>query len=98
MIGLMYRKGIPRGVGMLFTFSNEGNYGIWMQNMVFGIDVLWLDKNKRVVDIANNLKPCRSAFNCTTYYPRKPSKYIIELNEGEAKRMKIKINSKAQFK
>jgi uncharacterized membrane protein (UPF0127 family) len=42
--------------------------------VLFPIDVVYLDKNKRVVDIARNLRPF--ALN---YTPKKPAKYLIEL-------------------
>ena len=90
MIGLMFRKHLPRNSCMLFVFNIEGFHGIWMRNMLFPIDVLWINKRMRVVDLKENLRPCTSTFDCATYSPAKKSKYILELNAGKIKELNIK--------
>jgi len=94
MIGLMFRDKLPKGSCMLFIFENEGREGIWMRNMHFPIDVVWLDGNKAVVDIKEGLRPCRSFFNCRTHYPREAAKYIIEFNQGTVSAEGIRAGSK----
>lgn len=96
MIGLMFRNRLSGRECMLFVFDRPGRYGIWMKNMKFSIDVVWIDDRFKVVDYAQNLKPCKRII-CKTYYPVAESKYIIEANAGFVndnsirKRMKIKI-------
>ncbi len=97
MIGLMFRNELSGRECMLFIFGRPGRYGIWMKNMRFSIDVVWIDDKFNVVDYAQNLKPC-SKIICRTYYPETESKYIIEAEAGFVKsnnlrkRMKIKID------
>lgn len=83
---------------MLFIFENEGRHAIWMQNMQFAIDVLWLDEKLKIIDIKENLKPCTSIFNCPEYPPKKEAKYIIELSQGAVKRNAIKLASPVSVK
>ena len=93
MIGLMFRDRLERSECMLFMFGRARKYKIWMYNMRFPIDVLWLDADYKIVDMAKGLKPCSSISKCKEYGPRAPAKYIIELNSGEISRTKIRINS-----
>jgi uncharacterized membrane protein (UPF0127 family) len=63
---------------MLFTFPGEREERcIWMKDMKFTIDVLWLDRNKRIVSAIANLTPAS--------YPQKycaSAAYIVELPAG----------------
>ena len=45
--GLMFREGLSPGSGMLFVFDSEGEYGFWMKNVSFPLDIVWLDSNLR---------------------------------------------------
>lgn len=78
--GLSGRAGLEAGHGMLFIFPESGLYGFWMKDMKFPIDVVWLDEDKKVIDIARNLQP--SSFP-QVFYPPVPVKYVLETNPGE---------------
>ncbi len=97
MIGLMYRKSIKRDECMLFVFPVPSRYGIWMHNMSFSIDVVWLGRTGRVVDLIEEIEPCRALFGCRVYKPRRESLYILEFNSGTIKRDKIKMGNTAQL-
>ena len=97
-IGLMYRKGISRSSSMLFVFANEGKHGIWMRNMNFPIDVIWLDVRKKVVHLEENLQPCTVLLGCKTYHPNKAAKYVMEAPPGFIEKSRIRKNQAASFK
>jgi hypothetical protein len=82
MIGLMYRDSLDKDHGMLFDFFSVGRYGIWMHNMRFPIDVLWVGNDMHVVAIQPSIQVCRSIFRCKTYRPGMPARYVIELPSG----------------
>lgn len=85
-IGLMGRKRLGNS-GLLMVFSKEGRPGIWMLGMRFPIDLVFLDRRKRVVDIRKNIQPI--GFHPKTwmiYYPKRPARYVIELPAGTVKR------------
>ena len=94
MLGLMHRSGLGKAEGMLFVPGHNAMHGIWMHNMRFSIDILWLSRNGKVVDMLENAKPCTSIFNCPTYKPSRPSFYILELAAGSARRMGVKAGSR----
>ena len=76
--GLMFRKNLPENEGMLFTFDKEDYHGIWMINMNFPIDIIWINKDKRVVDLAKNIRPSR--LNFSTHKPKEKVFYVLEVN------------------
>ena len=55
-IGLMFSKKITN-IGYVFDFNKERRVDLHMFFVFFPIDVLFLDKNKRVVEIKENLTP-----------------------------------------
>jgi uncharacterized protein len=61
--GKVAKDGDPIGLelgeneGMLFVFEREENYGFWMKDMNFAIDMAWLDKNKKIVYIESDVRP-----------------------------------------
>ncbi|MEM3826974.1 MAG: DUF192 domain-containing protein [Candidatus Micrarchaeaceae archaeon] len=88
-IGLMYRKRLGRKDGMLFEFGRDGYYGIWMRNMLFPIDIVWLDSSGKVVDYVEDAAPCKGFFDCKVYKPCRKARYIIEANSGFVKSSKL---------
>ena len=97
-IGLMFRDGLSISECMLFKFDGAGNYGIWMLNMGFSIDIVWLDGNKRVVDFVENAAPCRSFFGCRTYMPRGKATYVVEFVSGAVGKERITKGSVMVFR
>lgn len=85
--GLMLRK--KPDYGMIFVFRKEQRNAITMFMVFFPIDILFLDKHRRVVDIKKGLKPFRD------YYPKAKSMYVVELPVGVMK--KTAIGDKIRF-
>lgn len=94
--GLMFRKSLPGDSGMLFVFTNESAYSFWMKNMSFPLDIIWVNRDKRVIDISRNLSPCGSS--CQDILPRGKAMYVLELNAGFADTNQIKIGEQADFR
>lgn len=55
--GLSGKQGLAENESMLFVFDTEGYYGIWMKDMNFSIDIVWLDKNKKIIHIEKDVSP-----------------------------------------
>lgn len=79
--GLGGRTSLPQNEGMLFAFSNPQTLCFWMKDMHFPLDMVWLNGDKQVVSIANNV-PVNSYPRA--YCPHTPAQYVIELNAGQA--------------
>jgi uncharacterized membrane protein (UPF0127 family) len=82
--GLSGRPPLPSGNGMLFIFSSISKQGMWMIEMKFPLDIIWLDETMTVVHITKDCPPCPSKNECPTYSSRFKVKYAIELKAGDA--------------
>lgn len=93
-IGLSGRQGLAPNHGMLFAFQKAGDYRIWMKDMRFAIDVLWIDEGGRIVNISEALSP--SSYP-TTYGSQTPALYVLELPAGFVERYNISRLDKVDF-
>jgi len=98
MLGLMHMDSLGKSDGMLFIFGREARHRIWMLNMLFPIDIIWLSKQLIVVDIVEDAKPCSSIFRCKTYLPGEKALYVLELKAHMAKRLGIHKGVKLKLK
>lgn len=78
-LGLSGRKFLPIDHGLLFVFEKPGRYGFWMKDMLFPIDIVWMDPSYRVIAIAPDLSPSTYP---ETFYPPVPVLYVLEINAG----------------
>jgi hypothetical protein len=95
--GLMFREKILPDQGMLFVFEEEGSYAFWMKNTLIPLDMLWLDRDRRIVHIARDVPPCKED-PCPSYGPDRPALYVLELAAGGAKLYDLKLYDKLEFK
>ncbi len=86
-MGMMYRDSLEPGNGMLFIHSKPGVYTYWMYNTRIPLDIIWMDRDRRVVEISANTPPCKTeASKCPYYGGHAQAQYVLELGAGEAAR------------
>lgn len=85
--GLSGRKNLPEGAGMLFIFEIPAKYSFWMKDMRFPLDIIWIDENKKIIAISENISPNTYP---TSFSPSDPVKYVLEVNAGWVGKNKIK--------
>lgn len=95
-LGLMFREKINPDQGMLFVFEEEDLLSFWMKNMRFSLDILWLDKDKRIVHIERRVPPCEK-LPCPSYASEYPAKYVLELKAGSVDEHKLKMLDRLEF-
>ncbi len=78
--GLSDRNNLGDDRGMIFLFSQKGNYGFWMKDMRFPLDLVWIDDLK-VVGLVSDAAPEGSAPK-NVYYPPHPVDTVLELKAG----------------
>lgn len=88
-IGLMFSK--RQNKALVFKFSNEKTISLHMLFVFYPIDVLFLDKNKTVVDKKENFMPF--AF----YKSKKMAMYAVELPNNTIKRSRTALGDKIWF-
>jgi len=74
-LGLMFTRK-SKQQNLVFVFKKEKIIPLHMLFVFYPIDVLFLDKDKRVVDIKINFRPF------VFYTPKKKAKYVVELKKG----------------
>lgn len=87
--GLMFRDSLPEDYVLLMKFSREGDHKIWMFGMRFPLDLIFLDSDKRVVGIHENVRPLSiNPKTWKTYCSEKHARYVLEARLGTVKKTK----------
>jgi uncharacterized protein len=55
--GLMFRKTLPEGHGMLFDFEHEAPVAFWMHNTYIPLDMIFIRADGSILRIAENAEP-----------------------------------------
>lgn len=91
--GLMFRDRLDEGAGMLFVHDREEPQAYWMKNTRIALDILYFDNDLRLVAQQRDVPPCSAGNRCPSYPSRKPARYVLELNAGEAARLGLENGS-----
>jgi uncharacterized protein len=85
--GLMFRKSLPEGHGMLFDFKVDQDVSFWMHNTYIPLDMIFIAGNGRIVHIARNAKPMSDALIPSDY----PVRAVLEVIAGTADNLDIAV-------
>jgi len=83
--GLMYRRQLPEGQGMLFDFHREQPTSFWMKNTYIPLDMIFIRGDGRILRIAENTVPLSEALVPSGG----PVRAVLEVNAGTAKKLGI---------
>lgn len=86
--GLMFRDTMAREAGMLFLFERQEMQAFWMRNTRIPLDIMYFDKDRRLVSTAAGVPPCRTP-QCPSYPSTGPAQFVLELNAGLAREMGV---------
>lgn len=86
--GLSGKPKLESNTGMLFDFKQDGYWQIWMKDMNFAIDILWINNQKQIVGVKQDALPQNYP---ESYGAEQQSQYVIELPAGSVKERNIKI-------
>ncbi|MDX2222359.1 MAG: DUF192 domain-containing protein [Rhodospirillaceae bacterium] len=85
-IGLMHRTYLAPDRGMLFDFKRTRDVGMWMRNTFISLDMLFIDRDGRVIAVAERTKPHSEQ----SIGPNRPVLAVLELAAGTAARIGLK--------
>lgn len=91
--GLMHRPSMREDWGMLFVFAAEAPLSFWMQNTYLPLDMVFLDDDFVVVGVVADAVPLTTDSRAV----EGSSRYVIELNAGEAARRGITAGTQAEL-
>ena len=77
MQGLMHRKSMPQGAGMVFVFDESATHCMWMKNTLIPLSVAFIDETGAIINIAD-MQPHSEQSHCAT----RPARYALEMNKG----------------
>lgn len=80
--GLMRRRTLGYERGMLFIFPSESESGMWMKNTPLPLDIVFVNADSTVINIAERTKP----FSLDPIEPDAPKKFVVEVRAGFADR------------
>jgi uncharacterized membrane protein (UPF0127 family) len=97
--GMMFRDSLAPDRGMLFIHGGMGKQSYWMYNVRIPLDIIWMDADRRVVEISANTPPClaKSAKTCPSYGGHENAMYVLELSGGAAAKNGVQVGSVLQF-
>ncbi len=93
--GLMNRKELCSTCGMIFVYKEPDSRTFWMKNTFVSLDIIFLDNDFRVINIASNTKANQTS---ELYSSQEPSQYILEVPANWAKSKGVDKRSIIDFK
>ena len=89
MEGLMYRKSMPQGAGMVFVFDETATQCMWMKNTLIPLSVAFIDEAGAIINIAD-MQPQSEQTHCAA----RPARYALEMNKGWFAQRGVKAGAK----
>lgn len=91
--GLMFRTEMGPDEGMLFPYAAPQTLSFWMKNTVLSLDLVFIDEQHRVINIAENAVPYSEA----SITSAAPGIAVLELNGGRARALGIVAGNKVEW-
>jgi uncharacterized protein len=83
--GLMYRKELPEGHGMLFDFNHDQPVAFWMHNTYISLDMIFIRSDGRIMRIEENAEPMSDKLIPSG----PPARAVLEVIAGTARALSI---------
>ncbi len=92
--GLSRVKNLKEVDGMIFVYKKEVIPSVWMKEMNFPIDIIWINSKKEIIEITENVSP--------ETYPeifssKEPVKYVLEVSANWCEEKNIKAGDKLVY-
>jgi uncharacterized membrane protein (UPF0127 family) len=83
--GLMFRRELPEGQGMLFDFGDDGLREFWMKNTYIPLDMIFIRGDGRIAKIAEHTAPLSEARISSD----RPVRAVLEVIAGTTRKLGI---------
>lgn len=91
--GLMFRTEMGADEGMLFPYDQPHVLSFWMRNTVLSLDLVFIDEQRRIINIAENAVP----YSEQSILSDAPGIAVLELNGGRARELGIVAGDKVEW-
>ncbi len=92
--GMMCRLKMASGFGMWFIEQTQKPQHFWMKNTNIPLDMVFINEDFMVVGVIENAEP----MSLESRGVLEPSRYVLELNAGDAAKYNLKFGSRVKFK
>ena len=91
--GLMFRRAISDGHGMIFLFDREHEIAMWMKNTYIPLDMIFIGNDWRVRHIAHDAEP----FSTDVISSIRPASRVLEIGAGQAQRLGVSVGDRVML-
>ncbi len=92
--GLSGRQELEYVEGLLFIFPEADYHGIWMKDMLFPIDIIWISEDLTIIDIDEYVTPNTYP---RVFRPSQPARYVVETNVNFSDSIGIGVGQKVKL-
>ena len=93
MTGLMFRRSLGAGEGMIFIYPHDQDITMWMKNTYISLDMIFVRHDSTVLRIERNTEPLSERVIASGGNARA----VIEMIAGSAERLGVKAGDKIDF-
>ena len=93
----MFRDAMADDHGMLFIHDRQEPQAYWMKNTKIPLDILYFDNDRKLVAQQRNVPTCSLGDACPSYPSNAPARYVLELNAGQAEKLKLQDGATLTF-
>lgn len=91
--GLMFRTEMGPDEGMLFPYDQPRMLSFWMRNTVIPLDLVFIDEQRRIINIAENATP----YSEQSIVSAAPGIAVLELNGGRTRELGIVAGNQVEW-
>lgn len=91
--GLMWRRELAPGHGMLFVFEGEEDHSFWMKNTLIPLDLIFIRAGLTVAGVVENAEPR----TLTGRSVGRPSRFVLEVPGGWAAKAGVREGTKVSL-
>jgi uncharacterized protein len=96
--GLMYRKSLAPDHGMLFVYPKPDHYQTFMYQTLIPLDIIWMDTDRRIVAMEENVPPCATqASKCPRYGGKMIAAFALQINGGMSRKLGLQLGQVIQW-
>jgi uncharacterized membrane protein (UPF0127 family) len=91
--GMMWRKELAEGKGMLFLFPEQEEHSFWMRNTLIPLDMIFIDSAGAIVGIVVNAEPG----SLLSRSVGAPSQYVLEVPGGWSEKVGVRTGDRVEL-
>ncbi|MBL4721498.1 MAG: DUF192 domain-containing protein [Alphaproteobacteria bacterium] len=92
--GLMFRRKMAAGSGMVFVYARAQPISMWMKNTLIPLDMIFIGDSGKISHIVERTTP----MSRTIISSGGPIRGVLELNGGTVSRLKLQVGDRVVLK